>query len=353
MNYRVKNKLFLILFAFLPALFTEAGNKEKQFVVVIDPGHGGHDTGAPGASAKEKHIVLAVSKLLGEYINKKHPEVKVAFTRKTDVFIELDDRANFANKSKADLFISIHTNSVKKNKKPNGAETYTFGLARTQENLEVAMTENAAILLEDNYEERYEGFNPNSSESYIIFEYMQNKFVDQSIEFASYVQDELIKTAKRKDRGVRQSSFLVLRKASMPRVLVELDFISNPSVEGFMKSQKGQETMAKSISNAFDKYYKKYKPQGGESNLQPTIAVTSTEKAVYKVQILASDVELAKNSRQLKGYKADFYYEKGLYKYTYGESSNWNEISQIRKSLLKDFKDAFIITFKDGKKVEN
>ncbi len=390
----MKNKLILVLLAFLPVLCAIAGNKEKQFVVVIDPGHGGHDPGAMISSAKEKNIVLEVSKLLGEYILNNHPEVKVAYTRKTDRFVELDDRAAFANKSKADLFISVHVNAVK-SKSPNGAETYAFGLARTQENLEVAKAENAVILLEDNYEERYGGFDPNSSESYIIFEYIQNTFQNQSIEFASLVQDELVKTAKRGNRGVRQAGFLVLRKASMPRVLVELDFLTNANAAEYLKSKKGQQTMARSISNAFDKYYKKYRPQGRgipeqsvitentpvnqpeaeadepetpESAIDVVDAKTSgtshdtnisakssqsnnKSRIVYKVQILASDTKLSKNSKLLKGYKADFYYEKGLYKYTYGESSSMAEISKIRKSLLKDFKDAFIIKFKDGKKL--
>ncbi len=398
----MRNKLILVLLAFLPVLFAVAGNKEKQFVVVIDPGHGGRDPGTLIKSAKEKNIVLEVSKLLGEYISRNHPEVKVAYTRKTDVFIELDDRAGLANKSKADLFISIHVNASD-NKKPYGAETYAFGLARTQENLDVAKAENSAILLEDNYEERYEGFDPNSSESYIIFEYIQNKFQDQSIEFASLVQEELVKTAKRANRGVRQAGFLVLRKATMPRVLVELDFLSNANSADYLKSQNGQQTMAKSISNAFDKYYRKYKPNGKETQGQspraeyisedkpenkpvqqeePEIVfnetnitssgsdqgiktspnksgdksadkpVANTQKGiVYKIQILASDTKLPKNSKQLKGYKADFFYEKGFYKYTYGESSSMTEISKIRKSILKDFKDAFIIKFKDGTKV--
>ena len=373
----MKKKLILILFAFLPVLFAVAGNKEKQFVVVIDPGHGGRDPGAITTSLKEKDIVLSVSKLLGEYILKNHPEVKVAYTRTTDKFVELDDRPAFANKSKADLFISIHVNSIGKNKIPHGVETYVFGLARTQENLAVAKAENSVILLEENYEERYDGYDPNSAESQIMFEYIQNVFQDQSIEFASFVQDELVKTAKRSNRGVRQSNFLVLREASMPRVLIELDFISNPNAATFMKGKSGQQTMARAISNAFDKYYKKYRPSGTtppalstiaentpedqpetaietpapETQVKPTTQTSSSKGLVYKVQILASNTKLPKNSKQLKGYKADFYYEKGLYKYTYGESSSMQEISKIRKSLLKDFKDAFIIKFNDGVKV--
>ena len=370
----MKNKLILVLFAFLPVLFAVAGNTERQFVVVIDPGHGGRDPGTLIPTAKEKDIVLSVSKTLGDHILKNHPEVKVLYTRKTDVHMELKDRAAFANKSKADLFISIHVNAVKNNKAPHGAETYVFGLARTPENLAVAKAENSVILLEENYEENYQGFDPNSSESYIIFEYIQNKFQDQSIEFASFVQDELVKTAKRANRGVRQAHFLVLREVSMPRVLIELDFLSNPNAATYMKSKSGQQTMAKALSNAFDKYYKKYKPNnknvpaqsaiakntpgsesGTNTNTQEVSVKPATQASskglVYKVQILASDTKLPQNSRLLKGYKADFYFEKGLYKYTYGESSDMQEISRIRRSLLKDFKDAFIIKFKDGVKV--
>ena len=227
--------LVIALFFVLPV----SQAKEKTFTVVIDAGHGGKDPGARGSSINEKAINLAVALRLGSLISEKHDDVKVIYTRKTDVFIELDERANIANRNKADLFISIHTNAVKRGSSVSGTETYTLGLARTDENLEVAMRENSAILLEDNYLQKYEGFDPTSSESYIIFEFMQNKHMEQSISLASEVQ-KCFASAKRNNRGVRQAGFLVLRKTSMPSILVELGYISNPAEERFMRTKEGQ-----------------------------------------------------------------------------------------------------------------
>jgi N-acetylmuramoyl-L-alanine amidase len=210
----------------MPVLYAQ----EKAFTVVIDAGHGGHDAGAMGSIINEKEINLAVALKLGNLISENLNDVKVVFTRKTDRFIELDERANIANRNKANLFISIHTNSLEiKNKSSrlvSGTETFTLGLARTEENLEVAKRENSVILLEEDYQQKYEGFDPNSTESYIIFELMQNKYMEQSVSFASEIQ-KVFKSAKRSDRGVKQAGLLVLRKASMPSVLVELGFISN------------------------------------------------------------------------------------------------------------------------------
>ncbi len=234
--------LVIALFFVLPVLQA----KEKTFTVVIDAGHGGKDPGARGSSINEKAINLAVALRLGNLISEKHNDVKVIYTRKTDVFIELDERANIANRNKADLFISIHTNAVKRGSSVSGTETYTLGLARTDENLEVAMRENSAILLEDNYLQKYEGFDPTSSESYIIFEFMQNKHMEQSISLASEVQ-KCFTSAKRNNRGVRQAGFLVLRKTSMPSILVELGYISNPVEERFMKTKEGQNKLATAI----------------------------------------------------------------------------------------------------------
>lgn len=337
---------------------------DDQFVLVIDPGHGGKDSGAVGKKGKEKNINLAVSKYVGDYIAAKHPDIKIVFTRKTDVFIGLDDRANIANKANANLFISIHTNSVANKSSVSGAEVYTFGISRTAENLEAAKRENAVIMLEDNYEQKYEGFDPNSDESYIIFEFMQNKFVEQSIDFASLVQNELVKTAGRKDRGVRQAAYLVLRKSTMPRILVELDFISNAAAEEYLLSEAGQKKLARAISNAFSEYKKNFDkknnsaetaPKQDSVKQQPTDSETTqpaaTSGRVYKVQIIASAKKLTK--KELNGYDADYYYENKLYKYTVGESSDWNEINELQKKVTKDFKTAFIVTFENGKKVPN
>ena len=402
------------------AMPVEAGS----FTVVIDAGHGGKDPGARGARINEKAINLAVALKLGGLIEQRSEGVKVIYTRKTDRFIELDERADIANRNKADLFISIHTNAVKRGSTVQGTETYTLGLARTDENLEVAMSENAAILLEDNYQQRYEGFDPNSSESYIIFEFMQNKHMEQSISLASEIQKSF-KGAKRVDRGVRQAGFLVLRKTSMPSVLVELGYISNRQEEKYLGSADGQNALAEALYEAFSRYKRSYDrraggvgsmvtasvptkatmtqetepinaseeeapaqaammqgesgaPAGSEADIlyrkqhrvetpvkaksvskpverkttKSTTQQGTVGKTVYKVQILTATKQLPANSSRFKGYKpVNFYVEKGIYKYTYGETTDFAEIKRIRRRLLKDFKDAFIVGFKDGKKV--
>ncbi len=200
------------------------GYNSDKFVVVIDPpGHGGKDGGAVRGIYKEKDINLAVALILGDLIEENLKDVKVVYTRKKDVFIDLDKRAQIANKAKANLFISIHTNSTAaKSTTASGADTYILGLTRSAENLEVAKRENSVILLEDDYSTKYEGFDPNSTESYIIFEFMTNKYMEQSLKFATHIQKDFKNVAKRTDRGVRQAGFLVLRKSSMPSVLIEL-----------------------------------------------------------------------------------------------------------------------------------
>lgn len=250
----VRSILLLLVVSFF-VFPVQAVADNPPFVLVIDPGHGGKAAGAVGKKGKEKDINLAVSILLKQYIEEEHPDVTIIMTRDRDVNVGLDERADIANKANANLFISIHANAVTRRKPHiNGSEVYTFGLSRNEENLEVAKRENSVILLEDNYEQKYEGFDPNSSESYIIFEFMQNKFVEQSVDFATMVQRQLVETAHRKDLGVKQAEFLVLRKSTMPRVLVELDFISNPEAELFMLSKEGQEILARSICNAFTEY---------------------------------------------------------------------------------------------------
>ena len=348
-----KNNLLVkfnhILFIIFFTLFVSPA-VGSDFVLVIDPGHGGTEPGAKGKKGMEKDVNLAVAKLLGQYISDEHSDVKIVYTRTKDVSIGLDERANIANKANANLFISIHSNSVKGKPYVNGAEVFTFGVTRIEENLEVAKRENSVILYEENYEQKYEGFDPNSSESYIIFEFMVNLYSEQSINFASMVQNELVKTSKRKDRGVKQAGFLVLRKSSMPSILVELDFISNREAENYILSQAGQKSMARSISNAFTGYKKEF-DRMEKNPVEPAKTVSS--KTVYKIQILTSSVKLPDNSKELKGYKTDYYVEGKYYKYTYGESQDLNEINELRKKIVKDFKDAFIITFENGVKVPN
>ena len=348
---------------FLFCVMPELQAREKTFTVVLDAGHGGKDPGAMAYSIKEKNINLAVTLALGEMIERRSPDTKVVYTRKTDRFIELDERANIANRNKADLFISIHTNSVKRGSSVRGTETFTLGLARTQENLEVAMRENSAILLEDNYLQKYEGFDPNSSESYIIFEFMQNRHMEQSIDFASVIQKEFVRQ-KRANRGVKQGGLLVLRKTSMPAVLVELGFVSNREEARFMASSSGQEKLAKALYNAFVKFKNEYERKRGllsaqgntfvarEVNAKSSEISRNVGQTVYKIQIMASDKKLSLNSREFKGYKnVDFFREGRLYKYTYGETTNYNEIRSLSRKVARDFKGAFILEFKDGKKV--
>ena len=226
------------------------------YTLVIDPGHGGKDPGAVGSGAKEKNINLAVALALGKLVEQNCKDVKVVYTRKTDVFVELNERANIANKAKADLFISIHTNATSAKVGPRGAETYTLGMHRAADNLAVAKRENSVITLESNYEEKYEGFDPNSSESYIIFELMQDKNMESSVKLAGLIQKQFRNTAGRVDKGVHQAGFLVLRATSMPSVLVELGYINNASEATYLTSTAGVNAMAKSIYNAFIAYKK-------------------------------------------------------------------------------------------------
>lgn len=356
----------LILLSF----FVVIGLEAKDFTVVIDAGHGGKDPGAISANMKlyEKDVTLKVALMVGESIKKNHPEVKVLYTRKTDVFVGLNDRARMANKANADLFISIHTNAAK-NRTAKGAETYTLGIEeeRTERNLEIAKRENGVIFLEDNHEKTYANFNPNSPESYIIFEYMQSEFVKESIHMAQYVQEHLASDANRHDRGVRQAGFLVLNATSMPSILVELGYISNAEDAKYLGSESGQKRMSRCISEAFDKYYTDLmKLNASQPALESTRSTTipaskeqpkaiqgDEQQPVFKVQFLSSSKQLAAEDKAFKGLKpVEFYYDKGLYKYTYGSSTNYNEIIRIKKKVNEKFKDAFIVAFVQGERID-
>lgn len=370
------------LYLFFP-LTTNAQGK-KDFVVVIDPGHGGHDPGAIGRRSKEKNINLNIALKVGKLIKENHNDTRIVYTRNKDVFIPLHTRAEIANNAKADLFISIHTNSVARNKHAvSGTETYTLGLHKTQENLEVAQKENAVILIEDDYQQRYAGFNPNSAESYIIFEFLQDKNMEKSVNMAQYIQKEFRNTASRKDKGVHQAGFLVLRATSMPSVLIEVGYISNPNEESYLISERGQNALAKSIYNAFCMYkngnitplsvkqnsdiviYDNAFPSQPAETVTPSIEQTpeavakdnsklaeADAKPVFKIQILTSDKKLGSNSRLFKGVKpVSYYFENNIYKYTYGEDTNYNKILRLKRSIDSKFKDAFIIAFKNGEKM--
>ena len=226
------------------------------YTLVIDAGHGGKDPGAQSKTAKEKNINLAVALAFGKLVEQNCKDVKVVYTRKTDVFVALDERANIANRAKADLFISIHTNATAAKSGPRGTETYTLGMHRAADNLAVAKRENSVITLESNYKKKYEGFDPNSSESYIIFELIQDKNMESSVKLAGLIQKQFRTTAKRIDKGVHQAGFLVLRETSMPSVLIELGYINNTSEAAYLTSKAGVNALAKSIYNAFVAYRK-------------------------------------------------------------------------------------------------
>ncbi|MDD2798942.1 MAG: N-acetylmuramoyl-L-alanine amidase [Bacteroidales bacterium] len=364
-----KKRDFILLFVTLFLLFCEASAQE--FKVIIDAGHGGKDPGAIGAFAKEKDINLGVALALGEMIKQRQSDVKVIYTRDDDFFVELQERANIANRSKAQLFISIHTNSAK-SKEARGTETYTMGLRRANENLEVAKRENSVILLEDNYKVKYEGFDPTSSESYIMFELLHDRFIEQSISMASAIQKEF-KEANCIDRGVRQDVFLVLRNTGMPSVLIEVGYVSNPTEEEFLKSKSGQQKLASAIYTAFCQFKRNFDNRQGRQVSTPTVnpkqapiivdqkeetpdpantTSTTSDEIIYKVQILASPTKLRRNSAQFKSYKdVDYFEEKGVFKYTYGSTTDVNEINKIKKELSSKFKGCFVVGFKNGEKV--
>lgn len=333
-----------------------ARSSQKKFTVVIDAGHGGKDPGAHGHRAKEKDINLAVALRLGKLISS-DKKVKVIYTRTKDHFVNLDERANIANRAKADLFISIHSNSIVRANKLCGIETYVLGLHRSKDNLAVAQRENSVILLENNYKTKYEGFNPNSTESYIIFEFLQNKHLDLSIDFASRIQKEG-KKIHRADRGVRQAGFLVLRKTSMPAVLIELGYLSNRSEENFIRSSSGQKKLASAIYKAFVSYKKDFDNHTRlttttlPAKRSHTTKKTQT-KITYRVQLLASVKKIPTSSRELKGYKAIKVEKVGnYYMYTWGETTSYKSALQRRKSVLKHFKDAYIVVYKNGKRTK-
>lgn len=362
----------------------------KDFVVVIDAGHGGKDIGAQGTTTNEKTINLNVAKLLGEKICSISDDIKVVYTRETDEFVALNDRASIANRAKGDLFISIHVNSVdRKNKNRRsicGAEVFTLGLHKTESNLEVAMRENSVITLEEDFSETYSGFDPDSAESYIAFELSQSRHLDRSIQFASEVEDELVATAGRRKKGVKQAGFWVLWATGMPSVLIELDFICNPDSEKFMASEAGREKLATAISNAFERYYASVTGNAVVRTSQTIPAaepqtaavadgnVTECETAAndiapaeanekeatpaqingieYRVQILTSGKPLPEGSREFKGITdIDMYRDKNMYKYTVGHFATEREAINEMRRLKSKFPDAFVIKMNEGKRI--
>ena len=345
--------------------------------VVIDAGHGGKDPGALGKHSKEKDIVLSVALKTGKLIASQYSEVKVIYTRSKDEFIELYKRAEIANRNQADLFISIHCNASK-SKVHYGAETFVMGLHKSEANLSVAKLENAAVLFEEDYTVQYEGFDPNSPESHILFSFYQNIYREQSLDFASRIQQELTHHSSRFDRGVKEAGFLVLYRTSMPSVLVELGFISHPEEEQYLRSQKGQDQLAMSLFKAFSAY--KESLEGNLPGLPPaaktnepvqtadtgkkpeTASPAQTETkpepktiqgVVYRVQFLTSGVKLPVNHSKLKNLTEVFEYQhQGSFKYTSGKFETEQEANQYRDKLRKEgYSDAFVVPFRGNNRI--
>ena len=370
----------------------------KRFTLVIDPGHGGHDAGALGAISKEKNINLAVALRFGKYVEQNLPEVRVIYTRTKDVFIPLNERANIANRANADLFISVHTNALPAGKVARGFETYTLGMHRAKDNLDVAMRENSVISMEKDYQQRYQGFDPRSSESYIIFEFIQGKNMERSVDLARMIQRGVCDGANRPDKGVHQAGFLVLRETSMPGCLIELGFITTPDEERLLNNDSRVDDIARGIYEAFAKYKNKYDrsvsvpyraKDSEEVNLpkivpdqepapktravtrgkqpkreeatpeQPKRVEKKVKKAevadapVFKLQIFVGSRNLRKGDAHFKGETDyDSFQEGNLVKYTLCGATNYNEIYRLRKEKLDKFPEAFIIAFKNGQKYD-
>ena len=398
-------KKILLILILIISFVTGIAGANKKFTLVIDPGHGGRDSGAPGAFSVEKNINLNVALAFGRYVEQNCPDVRVVYTRKTDVFIPLYERANIANNCKADLFISVHTNALKGVHTARGFETYTLGDGRShakETNLEVAKRENSVIFLEKDYKQHYVGFDPNSPESNIVFELIQEKNLSKSIDFAKMLQKHVCRGANRQNKGVHQQNLAVLRLTSMPACLIELGYISTPDEERFLNNKQSIDIMGRAIYNAFAEYKNKYdrgitvpyktmsqplqeastenteKPKTTKPVETPTQESATTEakqpenkttpqrqntpqqnvvvddnKPVFKIQILVSRNKFKTNNKVFKGITdVDFYEENGMYKYTCGASNNYNNVYQRRKEVVADFPGAFIIAFKNGEKID-
>ena len=377
---------------FVISLFFIQNNLSAQTIlnkIVIDAGHGGKDPGASGKYSREKDVVLSIALKTGQLIKTKYPDVEIIYTRKTDVFIPLKKRAEIANKNKADLFISIHCNS-NTSSQPHGSETYVMGLHKSEANLSVAQKENAAILLEEDYKEQYDGFDPTTDESHIIFNFFQNSFLSHNLDLASKMQSEFTVGTPLKNRGVKQAGFWVLYKTTMPGVLIESGFLSNKNDEKFLNSQAGQLKISQAISKAIGDYKEAHdaiekekithKTVQKEETKTPLLVITqkpetpakeieiteknkvttkesaSTDKnnrPIFKVQFLSlSTKKELKEEKYKQLLKIDSYNYKGLYRYTSGETSDYSKAIDLQSRIREQgFKDAFIVAFYKNKRI--
>ncbi len=371
--------LFFVIISFIfISSFNPSENEQGIKTIVLDAGHGGSDPGAIGKNCKEKDIALAITLKVGKYIEENLKGVKVIYTRKTDVAVDLWKRPKIANDNKADLFISIHCNAVD-NTKPYGTETWVMDVNKGSKNLDVAKRENSVILLEEDHETKYDGFDPNSPEGHIIFSFFQNEYLEQSAELATMVQKQFTQRVGRNDRGVKQAGFLVLWKTTMPSILIETGFVSNLNEEAFLMSKKGQDYLASAIYRAIKEYKLKIEGKDAAKNnvnsnknqthekttevekdnskqkeTKPDKNIKSNKQSIYfSVQFASSSKKKSNNSPDFKGLKdVDNYYHNGLYKYIVGKENSLEEAVKLQKKLReKGFKDAFVVAFNNGKRI--
>lgn len=397
----LKRRLFFLLMFFCLASAVSVQARQK-FTLVIDAGHGGKDAGAVGAKTKEKTLTLRYALAFGAMVERNCPDVKVIYTRKTDRFLELWQRAEIANKNKADLFVSVHINALSKGKTARGFQTYTLGRGRHTgtgfiENLEVAKRENSVILMEANYQQTYHGYDPRMPESDIMFEFIQDDNMVHSVDLAKYMQQYVCAATGRQNQGAHQDNLAVLRLTSMPGCLVELGFISTRDEEEFMDNKSSTDKYALGMFNAFQAYRRKYDNTGTTTRVEAkepakteeavkqerpdtlekrekqetpkaqavqetTVKPAQSEKTapqadkaelVFKVQFLTSGKRLPAGSKEFKGLSdVDAYKEGGIWKYTVGASADYNAVYRLRKQVAEKFPQAFIIAFRGGEKVD-
>ena len=356
-------KLVFLLVAFFASIcfvVAQTPTNNKIRTIVIDPGHGGKDPGTMGTKRYDKYekdIALSISLMLGEYISNTFPDIKVRYTRDTDVFLELNERTDIANSFKSDLFISIHCDGFT-NSKASGASVFVMGMSKLQANLDVAMRENSAIYLEDNYQQKYDGFDPKSIESYIVFNLMQNTYLKQSLQLAEEVEREFATKANRKSRGVKQAPFYVISRTNMPSILVECGFLTNPTEEDFLQTTLGQDYIASAIFRAFKKYKEnieniddliidnKSKANMNDINvLKDKIEDSNNDEIVYMVQI-GTYLKSMKNNNLFVQIKAKQHYINGRYKYYVGKENNKSNADKIKRQMIDlGFSGAFVVAF--------
>jgi N-acetylmuramoyl-L-alanine amidase len=357
----IRNVILFFLFAAIPVISLSAGEikNEKNWVIVIDAGHGGKDPGALGSISREKDINLAIALKTGEYLERNLRNVTVIYTRKNDSTVELIDRPKIANKANADLFISIHTNSTN-SRSVKGAETWIMGIAKDQANLEVAMKENSAMLREENYSAKYDGFDPKSSESYIMFSLTQKVYQEQSTDLATKIQQQFRERVNRNDRDVKQAGFWVLYNTKMPSVLVETGFITNPSEEKYLNSKEGQDYLASSIYNACREYLNEIGNKSGISlekknntDQQPdTLERVSpqTDEIYFMVQITTSASKTEIKPENFNGLNnITEINSQDRFRYAAGSFTDFSDAVNYRKKIESFYPDAFVIAVKDNK----